>query len=138
MVLMPLASGIILIVLSVWVYNMSMSSRLSGLRLNIVIYIAASIMGTLFVHTALDNISKYLKTGLLDDRFNFENESFSQNEKLQENKYSVNIPMRYYYKREIPKGLGEHHQSFPRHLGGGNAGFRKDVLDNRAVHTPAL
>jgi len=98
MVLMPLASGIILIVLSVWVYNMSMSSRLSGLRLNIVIYIAASIMGTLFVHTALDNISKYLKTGLLDDRFNFENESFSQNEKLQENKYSVNIPMRYYYK----------------------------------------
>ncbi|KAA4638212.1 type IV secretion system DNA-binding domain-containing protein, partial [Bacteroides ovatus] len=40
----------------------------------------------------------------LKDRFNFENESFEQCRELQENKYSVNIPMRYYYKGKFRKG----------------------------------
>ena len=54
-------------------------------------------------YIALDNISKFLKEGLLKDRFNFENESFEQCRELQENKYSVNIPMRYYYKGSSAK-----------------------------------
>ncbi len=57
-----------------------------------------------FCQVALDNISKFLKDGLLKDRFNFENESFSQMEEKVENKYSVNIPMRYYYKGKFRKG----------------------------------
>ena len=64
-----------------------------------------SIVGTILVHIALDNISKYLKDGLLKDRFNFENESFEQMEEKIENKYSVNIPMRYYYKGKFRKGF---------------------------------
>ena len=40
----------------------------------------------------------------MKDRFNFENESFEQSEEIQENKYSVNIPMRYYYKGKFRKG----------------------------------
>ena len=64
----------------------------------------ASIIGVVLVHIALDNISKFLKEGLLKDRFNFENESFEQCRELQENKYSVNIPMRYYYKGKFRKG----------------------------------
>ena len=44
-----------------------------------------SVVGTVLVHVALDNISKYLKDGLLKDRFNFENESFEQmEEKVEE------------------------------------------------------
>ena len=40
----------------------------------------------------------------MKDRFNFENESFEQCEEKIENEYSVNIPMRYYYKGKFRKG----------------------------------
>ena len=56
------------------------------------------------IHIALDNVSKYFKDGMLKDRFNFENESFEQTEDYVDNKYSVNIPMRYYYKGKFRKG----------------------------------
>ena len=72
--------------------------------LNTLLYMATSIIGVVLVHIALDNISKFLKEGLLKDRFNFENESFEQCKDLQTNEYSVNIPMRYYYKGKFRKG----------------------------------
>ena len=71
--------------------------------MNTWLYMLTSIVGVVLVHIALDNISKFLKEGLLKDRFNFENESFEQCRELQENKYSVNIPMRYYYKGKFRK-----------------------------------
>ena len=104
MVYYPLVAGLVLLILSVWVYGLNMSTRFYAVRANVWIYMIASIFGTLFVHTALDNIWKHLKTGLLNDRFNFENESFEQNEEKQTNKYSVNIPMRYYYKGKFRQG----------------------------------
>ena len=103
-VLYPLIIGFGLIVLSVWLYGYPMETRLYALRLNIWLYMLASVVGVVLVHIALDNISKFLKEGLLKDRFNFENESFEQCRELQENKYSVNIPMRYYYKGKFRKG----------------------------------
>ena len=72
--------------------------------LNTLLYMATSIIGVVLVHIALDNISKFLKEGLLKDRFNFENESFEQCKDMQTNDYSVNIPMRYYYKGKFRKG----------------------------------
>lgn len=72
--------------------------------LNTLLYMATSIIGVVLVHIALDNISKFMKEGLLKDRFNFENESFEQCKDLQTNDYSVNIPMRYYYKGKFRKG----------------------------------
>ena len=72
--------------------------------LNTLLYMATSIIGVVLVHIALDDISKFLKEGLLKDRFNFENESFEQCKDLQTNDYSVNIPMRYYYKGKFRKG----------------------------------
>lgn len=104
MVLYPLVSGVGLIVLSLWLYNYTMDVRLYKLSLNIWFYMAASLTGVILIHIALDNISKFLKDGLMKDRFNFENESFEQSEEIQENKYSVNIPMRYYYKGKFRKG----------------------------------
>lgn len=103
-VLYPIIIGMGLVVLSVWLFGYPMETRLYTLRLNIWLYMLASIIGVVLVHIALDNISKFLKEGLLKDRFNFENESFEQCRKLQENKYSVNIPMRYYYKGKFRKG----------------------------------
>ncbi len=103
-VLYPLVCGVGLIVLSVWLFNNPMETRLYSLSLNIILYMIASLIGVILVHIALDNISKFLKEGLMKDRFNFENESFEQCQTLQENKYSVNIPMRYYFKGKFRKG----------------------------------
>ena len=103
-VVMPLTAGLALLVLSVWLFNKPMGMQLYTLPVNIILYMAASLVGVILVHVALDNISKFIKDGLMKDRFNFENESFEQCEELVENKYSVNIPMRYYYKGKFRKG----------------------------------
>ena len=103
-VVLPLTAGLALLVLSVWLFNKPMGMQLYTLPVNIILYMAASLVGVILVHIALDNISKFIKDGLMKDRFNFENESFEQCEELVENKYSVNIPMRYYYKGKFRKG----------------------------------
>ena len=103
-VLYPLVGGFLVTLVSIWFFKTRMDTRFYTIALNIWLYMAASILGTILIHVALDNISKFLKEGLLKDRFNFENESFQQCEELIENKYSVNIPMRYYYKSKFRKG----------------------------------
>ena len=103
-VLYPLVGGLFVTIVSIWLFGHRIDTRFYTITLNIWLYMAASILGTVYIHVALDNISKFLKEGLLKDRFNFENESFEQCQELQENKYSVNIPMRYYYKGKFRKG----------------------------------
>ena len=103
-VLLPIVCGLSLLVLSVWLFNHPMQMRLYTLPVNIILYMLTTLVGVVLVHIALDNISKYIKDGLMKDRFNFENESFEQCEELVENQYSVNIPMRYYYKGKFRKG----------------------------------
>lgn len=100
----PLISGIGLTILSVWLFGKETDFRLYGLGYTIILYMVASLIGTILVQVALDNISKFLKEGLMKDRFNLENESFDQCDTLQETPYSVNIPMRYYYKGKFRKG----------------------------------
>ena len=104
MVLYPLIFGFLFVGLSVWLFNTPIDMRLYSLPLNIILYMISSIVGVVLIHVSLDNISKFLKEGLLKDRFNLENESFQQCEEFHENKYSVNIPMRYYYKGKFRKG----------------------------------
>ena len=104
LVLYPLVSGVGFIALSVWLFKTPMEMHVYMFSLNTLLYMVASIVGVVLVHIALDNISKFLKEGLLKDRFNFENESFEQCKDLQTNDYSVNIPMRYYYKGKFRKG----------------------------------
>ena len=97
MVFWPIVIGFVLVLLAVWLYYTDwLHYRLWIFPLSIWLYMVASIVGTVCVHVALDNVSKYLKEGLMKDRFNFENESFEQNEKRVDTKYGVNIPMRYY------------------------------------------
>ena len=104
MVFWPISIGLLLVTLSVFLYNWDWHSRIWILKTNIWFYMTASIIGTVLIHVALDNVSKYFRDGMLKDRFNFENESFEQAEELVENKYSVNIPMRYYYRGKFRHG----------------------------------
>ncbi|MDR1370509.1 MAG: type IV secretion system DNA-binding domain-containing protein [Dysgonamonadaceae bacterium] len=68
------------------------------------VYIATAIAGTVLLNVGFDNISKFVQHNLMKDRFNVENESFEQTEKLLETPYSVNIPMSFYYKKHRHKG----------------------------------
>ena len=49
-------------------------------------------------------MSRLLKSNLMDDVFNVENESFQQETRLMENEYSVNLPTRFYYKKKWNPG----------------------------------
>ena len=104
MVIYPISIGIVLMILSVWVFYQHWTPNFFTLYSSTWLYFFMSIVGTILCQIALDNISKYLKDGLLKDRFNFENESFEQMKDKVSNKYSVNIPMRYYYKGKFRKG----------------------------------
>ena len=104
MVIYPISFGIVLMFLSVWVFKQHWPPHIFTLHSSTWLYFVMSVVGTVLCHVALDNISKYLKDGLLKDRFNFENESFEQMPDEVKNKYSVNIPMRYYYKGKFRKG----------------------------------
>ena len=104
-VLYPLTGGLLLLALSVWLFGHPIETKFYTLPLNVIFYMTTSLVGVILVHIALDNIPKFTKDGLMKDRFNFENESFEQCEKLIENEYSVNIPMRYYYKGKFRKGF---------------------------------
>ena len=104
MVIYPISIGIVLMFLSVWVFYQHWTPNFFTLYSSTWLYFFMSIVGTILCQIALDNISKYLKDGLLKDRFNYENESFEQVKDKVSNKYSVNIPMRYYYKGKFRKG----------------------------------
>ena len=103
-VLYPILAGFGLVILSVIFFGHSILPRIYTLKVNIWIYMILSVIGVVLIHIAFDNISKFLKEGLLKDRFNFENESFEQSTEAVENKYSVNIPMRFYWKGKFRKG----------------------------------
>ena len=49
-------------------------------------------------------MSRLLKSNLMEDVFNTENESFMQETRLIENEYSVNLPTRFYYKKKWNNG----------------------------------
>ena len=103
-VLYPLLGGIGLVAVSGWLFGFSIMPRIYTLKVNIWLSMILSVVGAVLIHVALDNISKFLKDGLLKDRFNFEKESFEQATEAVENKYSVNIPMRFYYKGKFRRG----------------------------------
>ena len=105
MVFWPLVGGFILILASVWLYYTDiMNERLYVLNINLWLYMICTVIGTVIIHAALDAISKYIKGGVMKDRFNLEMEAFEQNEKYEATPYSVNIPMMYYYNKKFRHG----------------------------------
>ena len=56
MVLYPLVSGLFIVVLSVWLFGHAMGPHIYTINLNRWLYMLASVVGTVLVHVALDNI----------------------------------------------------------------------------------
>ena len=103
-VIWPLTIGTIFVIASVIIYLTAFGPLIYHIGCNVWIYMVLSIIGTFLMHISLDAISKFIKGNFGKDRFNLENESFEQVEKLKENDFSVNIPMRYYWKGKFREG----------------------------------
>lgn len=101
-VVVPLFFGLLLLVASCFLIGYRMNLHYNSWE-NIC-YMAATLLGTILTNIALDNISKYINSNLMKDRYNIENESFKQTEKKVDNEYSVNIPMKYDYDKKVRKG----------------------------------
>lgn len=104
MVIWPISSGLLMVLMSVGIYYWDWHFKIGILSGNIWVYMLLSIAGTVLTQVALDNISKYFRSGMLKDRFNLENESFEQSTECVCNPYSVNIPMRFYYQGKFRHG----------------------------------
>ncbi len=68
------------------------------------LYILTTSLGYIALMVAGVWMSRLLRTNLMDDVFNNENESFQQETKLMENEYSVNLPTKFYYKGKWNNG----------------------------------
>ncbi|WP_281638143.1 conjugal transfer protein MobC [Flavobacterium marginilacus] len=69
-----------------------------------ILYILTTGLGYIALMVAGVWMSRLLRTNLMDDVFNNENESFQQETKLIENEYSVNLPTKFYYKGKWNNG----------------------------------
>ncbi len=103
-VVIPMSVGFAFVIFSVFMYFMNFGLPIGGIDVTVWVYMILSVVGIVLIHVGGDNVSKYLKDQFGKDRFNFENESFEQTENKVENDYSVNIPMRYYYKGKFRHG----------------------------------
>ncbi|MFH6967208.1 conjugal transfer protein MobC [Flavobacterium sp. FlaQc-28] len=68
------------------------------------LYILTTGLGYISLMVAGVWMSRLLRTNLMDDVFNNENESFMQETKLMANEYSVNLPTKFYYKNKWNNG----------------------------------
>ena len=94
-----LAVGFVLFFLNWWLLALPIG-KVGGASL----YIFTLSVGYICLLMAGVWMSRLLKNNLMDDVFNFENESFMQETRLMENEYSVNLPTRFYYKKRWHKG----------------------------------
>jgi type IV secretory pathway TraG/TraD family ATPase VirD4 len=67
-------------------------------------YLILTFSGFVILNVGFDNLSKLINVNLMKDRFNWENESFPQEQKIKENEFSVNLASRYQYKNRTNEG----------------------------------
>ena len=67
-------------------------------------YLIITFFGFVILNVGFDNLSKLINVNLMKDRFNWENESFPQEQKIKENEFSVNLASRYQYKNRTSDG----------------------------------
>lgn len=68
------------------------------------VYLTLSFFGFVMLNVGFDNISKLINVNLMKDRFNWENESFPQEESVKQNEYSVNLGTKYQYRKKTHSG----------------------------------
>jgi hypothetical protein len=104
-ILLPLSIGAIFFFCSVYVlYFKAKPVSFCPLTMPQICYTLLSILGAVLIQTGLDNISKHIKSGLMSDRFNIDNESFEQTRDKIETSSSISIPMKFYHNRRFQNG----------------------------------
>jgi hypothetical protein len=68
------------------------------------VYVVCSMVGAILTSVSMDNISKMIRSGLGKDKWNVEGESFMQQLKPVITPWSVNIPMKFYFKGKVWDG----------------------------------
>jgi hypothetical protein len=96
----PIVTGLIVFYSSIKLLTLRINNPVS----EAVFYGSTYIIGTMFIHVAISNISKKIFSGLGKDRWNSEQESFAQNTKRVDSEYSFNLPMQFYYKKKVQNG----------------------------------
>ena len=104
MVAVPLISGLLVSIVSVLVYPHVWEVKFFGINANYFVYITLAVVGTISIHVALDNVSKFIRTGMMNDRMNWENEAFEQDSVRCTHKDAITIPTLYYYRGKMRKG----------------------------------
>ncbi len=95
-----LAAGLVLFFLNWWILSLPLPvEAVAGF------YTASMAAGYVCLLMAGTWMSRLLRTNLMEDVFNVENESFMQETHLMENEYSVNLPTRFYYKKKWNDGF---------------------------------
>lgn len=95
-----LGAGLVLFFLNWWILDLPLP-----LVANTALYTVTVAAGYVCLLMAGTWMSRLLKTNLMDDVFNNENESFMQETRLIENEYSVNLPTRFYYNKKWHNGF---------------------------------
>lgn len=104
-IVIPVSIGLILFFGSIYIYTLEDSFLVFELTsIENLGYILSTLIGSVLIHTSLDNVSKMIKSDLGKDEWNIEGESFLQDKKKLENPYSVNIPMKFYYRGKVHQG----------------------------------
>jgi hypothetical protein len=96
----PFLPGVLLFLTSLFVLTLPASSH----TFKAVLYGSTYTIGAVLLHISISNVSKKIYSGLGRDRWNSEQESFSQNTKLVKTEYSFNLPMQFYYKKKLHNG----------------------------------
>lgn len=91
--------GFVFFFLNWWILTLPLP-----LAANTAFYILTMTIGYILLLMAGLWMSRLLKTNLMEDVFNLENESFMQETRLMENEYSVNLPTRFFYKKKWNDG----------------------------------
>ena len=95
----PLSTGLTFFFLNWWILSLPLPKDT-----NTLLYIISMTIGYTSLLMAGLYMSRLLKIDLMNDVFNYENESFQQETKLIENEYSINLPTRFYYNKQWNEG----------------------------------
>ena len=95
-----LAAGLVLFFLNWWILSLPLP-----VEANAALYTATVAAGYVCLLMSGTWMSRLLRTNLMEDVFNVENESFMQETRLIENEYSVNLPTRFYYRKKWNDGF---------------------------------
>ena len=94
-----LAAGLVLFFLNWWILSLPLPVEADA-----ALYTATVAAGYVCLLMSGTWMSRLLRTNLMEDVFNVENESFQQETRLIENEYSVNLPTRFYYRKKWNDG----------------------------------